>query len=219
MSNSSHSRLLPALILSLLIHALLLLGIFDELALRLAAPAAPLEVTLATQARAVTVLPATMPAARPAAHSAVAPRADSGVRKRSLPAAPAVAADTPVPESTAPALDSLRSTPLSGVDGVNADDLRAYRISLAIAARRFKHYPTVARANGWEGAPELAISIGPHRPAPEVVVVRSSGYPVLDTQAREMIAQAARLTVLPERLQGYSFRLLLSMQFSLGDDQ
>lgn len=219
MSNSSPPRLLPALFLSLLVHALLLLGVFSELAVHLAVPAAPLEVTLATRASAAGVLPAPMPVARPPARPAVAPRADDREQKRSLPVAPAPAAVAQAPESAVLEVGSLRSTPLPAVDGVNADDLREYRISLAIAARRFKHYPSVAKARGWEGTSELALSISPHWSAPEVVVVRSSGHSVLDTQAREMTAQAARLTVLPERLQGRSFRMLLSMQFSLDDDQ
>lgn len=216
MSNSSRPRLLPALILSLLLHALLLFGVFSELSLRLAAPAALLEVTLAAQASAVAVLPAPAPAARPPARSTVVPRADRREQKRSLLVAPVSAR---VPEGAASTADSRHSIPLPTDDGVTADDLRAYRISLAIAARPFKHYPAVARARGWEGAPELALSISPHWPAPEVVVVRSSGYPVLDTQAREMMARAARTTALPERLQGRSFRVPLSVQFSLDDDQ
>lgn len=220
-THSSFRRLLPALILSLLLHTLFLADVFSEFALRLAIPSAPLEVTLITPASRAEILPAPVQVARSSADSAVVSlsRFDSRARKKSPPVAPAPAVVAPAPGSAVLERGFSHTTPLAATDGVNPDDLRAYRISLAIAARRFKHYPSVAKARGWEGTSELALSSSPHWLVPEVVVVRSSGHPVLDAQAREMMAQAARSTVLPERLQGRSFQMLLSMQFSLDDDQ
>lgn len=111
------------------------------------------------------------------------------------------------------------SAPTLSNEGVNPDDLRQYRLALAIAARRFKHYPATARERGWEGTAEVALTVGVQRSVPEIALARSSGHAALDRQAQEMIAQAARATVLPERLKGRDLRLLLPVQFSLDGDQ
>ena len=103
--------------------------------------------------------------------------------------------------------------------GVSGDDLRQYRLSLAGAARRFKRYPALARQRGWEGTVEVALSVSALVPVPEVVVVRSSGRSVLDEQAVDMLAQAARVTALPEGLKARDFRIVLPVEFSLESDQ
>ena len=104
-------------------------------------------------------------------------------------------------------------------EGVSADGLRQYRLSLAISARRFKHYPALARERGWEGTAEVALDVNALLPVPEVDLVRSSGRGVLDEQALEMMTQAARVTNLPQSLKGRDFRVLLPVQFSLESDQ
>jgi protein TonB len=104
-------------------------------------------------------------------------------------------------------------------EGVSADDMRHYRLSLASAARRFKRYPALARERGWEGTAEITLNVSTLMPGPEAVLVRSSGRNLLDEQALEMIAQAARITSLPEGLKGRDFRVLLPVKFSLEGDQ
>jgi protein TonB len=52
-----------------------------------------------------------------------------------------------------------------------------------------------------------------------VVLIRSSGRDVLDAQALEMMAQAARVTTLPEGLKARDLRILLPVTFSLENDQ
>jgi len=104
-------------------------------------------------------------------------------------------------------------------EGASADDLRQYRLSLAISARRFKRYPVLARERGWEGTAEVALNVNALLPVPEVVLVRSSGQGVLDQQALEMMTQAARVTSLPPSLKGRDFRVLLPVKFSLEGDQ
>lgn len=102
-------------------------------------------------------------------------------------------------------------------EGISADGLRQYRLALAREARRFKRYPTLARERGWEGAPEVVVSISRLQALPNVALNRSSGYPLLDEQAMEMISQAVRLVALPEALQGRDIRVPVAVRFALDD--
>ena len=56
-------------------------------------------------------------------------------------------------------------------------------------------------------------------PSPEVVLVRSSGRDLLDEQAVAMLAQAARVTTLPESMRGSDFQIPLPVKFSLDELQ
>jgi len=122
------------------------------------------------------------------------------------------------PSSSTPGAVSGQA-PVGGRAGVSGDDLRQYRLSLASAARRFKRYPALASQRGWEGTVEVALNVSALAPVPEVVLVRSSGRGVLDEQALAMLAQAARVTALPEGLKARDFRIVLPVQFSLDNDQ
>ena len=103
--------------------------------------------------------------------------------------------------------------------GLSADDLRQYRVSLASAAGRFKRYPALAREQGWEGTVELAIRFHAAAMAPDVELVRSSGRDILDAQALDMLAQAARATNLPDALRGRDFAIPMPVKFSLDEVQ
>ena len=104
-------------------------------------------------------------------------------------------------------------------NGLSADDLRQYRVSLASAAGRFKRYPALAREQGWEGTVELAIRFHAAAMAPDVELVRSSGRDILDAQALDMLAQAARATNLPDALRGRDFAIPMPVKFSLDEVQ
>ena len=130
-----------------------------------------------------------------------------GIPERSLASE---SATTPAPAPAAAAAETRRV-------GVNADDLRQYRMALAIAARRFKHYPPLARERGWQGRVEVAVSVSAWQRAPAVLLIRSSGHVALDEQALAMLEQAAASTLLPESLQGRDLRVLLPIEFSLDD--
>lgn len=131
----------------------------------------------------------------------------------SVPVAPPLPAA--IPASPAPSANSAGGE--GRPEGVDADGLRQYRIDLATAARRFRVYPAVARARGWEGTVELAISFGPLLPAPLVRVTRSSGHSVLDEQALSMLTQAVRVAPVPESLRGRELNISLPIRFSLDD--
>lgn len=102
-------------------------------------------------------------------------------------------------------------------DGVRADDLRAYRIALAINAKRFKRYPPLAREQGWQGSVELAVEFQGPSPEARVSLRVASGYAILDEQALATIRQAVARTELPAGLHGKDFRLVQEIRFSLDD--
>ena len=132
-------------------------------------------------------------------------------------ATPTPLANAPASPPSAHAVGRESPEPQASGDGVNADELRRYRVALASAARRFKRYPAVAREQGWEGTVEVAIRVNSVLPAPEVVLVRSSGRELLDEQALQMMTQAARATTPPEGLRGRDFEIPLPVRFSLDE--
>ena len=125
------------------------------------------------------------------------------------------AASTSGPASLPVSSSEKSSASTSLQDGIRADDLRLYRTSLAMAARRFKRYPSLAREHGWEGTAEVAFSVTAASPVPVVKLLKSSSRPILDEQAVAMITQAAQVTSLPEGLKGKAFRIILPVEFSL----
>lgn len=234
MFDSARHRLLHALTLSLLIHAVLLLGVLSVLPLRLDVPAATINAVLHADASPAPVS-AAAPSVKPAparTRAADTPQANGrrlSVESPSLMATPPLAmkpAPTEAAVASSPVVDSRPVSPGAQSsaqslphEAVSADDLRQYRVSLAIAARRFKRYPALARERGWEGTAEVALAISAHLPEPQAVLLRSSGHAVLDQQAQEMMVQAARATALPERLKGRDLRIVLPVKFSLEADQ
>jgi protein TonB len=235
---------LRASLLSLALHSAVMLGVVPAVPLRIEMPAARLQAVLGS---ALTMPPADFPVAKakPSPKQQTRESAEGAVsRTVATVVRPAVAQhsprENPSAAQVAPNLPSARASeqvaapghavesglasavaPSSaGVNaGVSADDMRRYRLSLAISARRFKRYPALARERGWEGIVEVAIVIEPLLPAPQVNLSASSGIPLLDEQAMDTVAQAARNTLLPEGLKGRGFRVLLPVKFSLDADQ
>jgi protein TonB len=96
--------------------------------------------------------------------------------------------------------------------------LRQYRLSVAVAAKRFKGYPALARERAWEGAVEITVGYDSMLPGPQVAVAATSGIPLLDKQALSMVSQAVRITPLPEGLHGRNFSIRLPVIYSLEGD-
>jgi protein TonB len=232
---SSRRTLVQALIVSVLIHAVLLWrGVF-LLPLRLEQPATTINVVMSRGPNGDPAKPFSLPATKtltePVKPSSPIVR-NAGARPFHVPLPPSTTLAEPPAQSvtneagqTAPsapggaARGEALPTPDVTREGARADDLRQYRLSLAISARRFKRYPVLARERGWEGTAEVALNVNALLPVPEVVLVRSSGQIVLDEQALAMMTQAARVTSLPQSLQGRDFRVLLPVKFSLEGDQ
>lgn len=232
MLEPARRRIRFALTTSVLIHAGLLANLSRVSPPRLAvAKPVPLQAVINPPAQAIpdrspTPLPVVSSDAPRAAPSAASrsrvPKRAAAVRESPPANAVAVAPAQLAPERSAPphvAAAPVPSGPLAGHEGVNADDLRQYRLALAIAARRFKRYPPLARERGWEGRVEVAVSVRAWLPAPQLSLLRSSGHAVLDEQAVWIIEQASAATALPDGLRSRDFRIVLPLEFTIEDDR
>lgn len=140
-----------------------------------------------------------------------------------VPQMPQAAVDSgtkPVPAAapSAPAAASGGLLTESGASGEAADGLRAYRLSVAVQARRFKRYPAQAMASGWAGTAEVRIEVGSDgRPRP-ASIARSSGHEVLDRAALTTIDAGALRARLPDSLRGRGFAVVLPVVFNLDEE-
>jgi protein TonB len=157
------------------------------------------------------------PAASPADDSRAtrARRADSP--PRSSPPASSVAASAAGSAAAGTAAADAGAAAAPPLAGISADDLRQYRIELAIAARRYQRYPDLARERGWAGRVEVAVRVSAWQPRPHFSLARSSGHAPLDRQAVAMLEQAAAAAPLPAGLRGRDFSLVLPVEFTLDD--
>ena len=237
---ATRRTLVQALIVSLLIHAVLLVSVFRLLPVQLEVPTTTISVVMnrvsQDESAKSRVEPVAAPLAAPARPLSPVMRS---VSVQQIPVKQIPVSGNAPSTLSGPAVHPLArevgsvaqpsSNPVVGGgglspsvtlrEGVSADDMRQYRLSLASAARRFKRYPALARERGWEGTAEIALNVSTLLPVPEAELVRSSGRNLLDEQALEMITQAARITSLPDGLKGRDFRVLLPVKFSLEGDQ
>jgi periplasmic protein TonB len=103
------------------------------------------------------------------------------------------------------------------LDEANPDGIRQYRLNLAREARRFKSYPGVARERGWEGDVVVVVNTAAGAELPQVALGQSSGRPLLDEEAINLVGQAVRSAAIPDSLRGRSFALTLPIQFRLDE--
>jgi periplasmic protein TonB len=116
----------------------------------------------------------------------------------------------PESEARAAAASALQPSP-----GLDAEGLRAYRVALAGEARRYKRYPPRAIEAGWSGTTELRVSMAPGQAVPAVQLSQSSGYPVLDEAALDMLRRALPATPIPASLRERAFSVDLPIVFDL----
>lgn len=190
-----------------------------------ATPAAPLVASLRPGAAPVS------PAPIPAPHQAV-PAPKLPVPVMAMPAARELPPELPAPDtppSTTVAVAGSEApgqatsteprvavaSGLSPSAGLDADGLRSYRMALAVEARRYKRYPARAIEGGWSGTTELRISRVPGQGTPLVEVNRSSGYPLLDEAALDMVRKALPATPVPASLRDRAFAVDLPIVFDL----
>ncbi|SDI06126.1 TonB family protein [Propionivibrio dicarboxylicus] len=98
-------------------------------------------------------------------------------------------------------------------DGIDADDMRAYRFNLALAARQGLSAIAAEGDEHRQGRVDVSVTLRGSRVAAEVVVHRSSGQPALDRDAVRMMARAVALADLPRGMSGRDFRLVLPLLF------
>lgn len=102
-----------------------------------------------------------------------------------------------------------------------ADDpstVAQYRIALMEAARGLRSYPRLARENNWEGKVTVRIAVAPGGVLAALAVASSSGYPVLDQQALDMMRRAQAKTPVPAALRAREFSVEIPVIFDLRDE-
>lgn len=112
-------------------------------------------------------------------------------------------------------MPTVPATQLEPAAVVDAENLRSYRLSLALNARRFHQYPPQAIEQGHSGTAHVRIAVAQNGLPGRVDLLRSSGHDSLDREARDMLARAAQSTALPEALRGQAFAVDLPVEFSL----
>jgi TonB family protein len=135
------------------------------------------------------------------------------------PAPPAPETHAAIPE--APPVAAIEAQPASPAQAPAAAPAETvsrdqYRVQLIDEARRHKRYPPLARENNWQGDVRVAVAVGANGRA-SVTLKGSSGYEVLDRQALEMFAQAARAVPVPPALRGTEFSLEVRAVYGLED--
>jgi periplasmic protein TonB len=126
------------------------------------------------------------------------------------PSTPPLAAIDPKPAASPPA---PAPQPAQPPESLSRDQ---YRLQLIDEARRHKRYPPLARENNWQGDVRVDIAIAANG-RPTVTLKGSSGYEVLDRQALEMFAQAARSVPVPPALRGKDFSFEVRAVYGLED--
>jgi protein TonB len=149
------------------------------------------------------------------------------ITSRAAPAAPPAppAAEPPVPAATPAPAPAPVAPPVAAVkpqpsppsaeppESLSRDQ---YRLQLIGEARRHKRYPPLARENNWQGDVLVAVTVRANGRA-SLSLKESSGYEVLDRQALEMFAQAARAVAVPPALRGKEFALEVRAVYGLED--
>ena len=217
--NSCRSDIARALLLSLGLHALLLLqavpGVSSPGSQRgLNSTGSAVDATLRGMIAAPAVTPAAMnPAPVAVARAAsVNPLRSAAVRQDQ--SSPEVAVERFPDGREAPSLAGAASTaaPSDG-EAVDAGGLRQYRLSLALESRRFKRYPQEALEQRWSGTAQLRVAIAASGVPQSVQLVNSSGHEALDAAALEMTRMAALSAAVPASLRGRPFSVPLPVEF------
>lgn len=127
-----------------------------------------------------------------AARSSAAPakRAETAIPK--LPKAPAARASASTRASPNPAGGAARTAGAGAAAGAGKGQGRGKGGEGAVAARPWRTprppYPPEAKARGWQGLVSLRVKVGPNGAPLAVEVIKSSGYALLDEQARRTVA-------------------------------
>lgn len=143
--------------------------------------------------------------ATPAAFPALVEREQAPTILRDVAATPG-----PPAVSAIAAKDEPRSEPASS-EGY-ADALRSYRVALALQARRHRLYPPAAQEMGLGGRSEIEVVL-PAAAPPELRIKKTSGHPVLDQAALEMLRRSVGSVELPVLLKGRRFVFALPVEF------
>jgi len=201
--------LFRALLISLLIHAIFLLGPPAGRGFtRLQGPSVGVRGVLKArggqQLREGAAAPGPMTSSRSSGHLQSTPKL--------LPGRPMMARasqlEQPVPE--------VSST--EDLDEVNDDALRQYRLKLARAASQFLQSRALAGDYAHEGEVLVQVRLEARSPIAGVALGASSGDRELDSAALAMVTRAVRVAPIPEGLRGRSLVLALPIRYSAGEE-
>lgn len=93
--------------------------------------------------------------------------------------------------------------------------LAEYGRELGKRAQQLSIYPTLALYRGWEGRVGVLVKYNRNGVAYQISVKDSSGQPILDNQALEMVKKACADFALPTKLVGKAFSVVLPIDFIL----
>ncbi|UCV08843.1 hypothetical protein [Dechloromonas denitrificans] len=136
---------------------------------------------------------------------------------------PITTIDIPLGRAAGPSAEMRRSQVVSATpmrelaDAPSEDGVRQYRLSLARAARSYKQYPASAREGALEGDVVVTVSAAVGVGAPVVALGRSSGQPLLDSLALDLMVKATAQAPLPDILRGKQFVISVPVQYRQND--
>ena len=223
--HNDYGLLWRALVISLLVHAILLLQPgFDQIhsntngGTSMLALLKPKSVTTHANAQLNTTQPK---------HSAsrviekVTAKADSSAESTSESTQSAVKASEGVQVNTAG--NPGKSSPIGpGTTSVSemdsTEDRKSYLFAIAAEARRVKKYPPRAFAAGWTGTAEIRVTVTKGGAVQSPQLQKSSGYNEIDNAALSLIAIALKHTPLPDSLRSHPFEFIIPVSFNINDE-
>lgn len=109
------------------------------------------------------------------------------------------------------------TSPPSSFGGNNFKAKLDYETSLLAWLERYKHYPSIARRNGYEGFIEIEFIIDKDGNVLSQNILKSSKFNILNKAAEKMIKRASPLPPIPEaiRFNEDSFRFVVPVSFTL----
>jgi protein TonB len=165
---------------------------------------------------------------KPAVPDKVAPKASEPAPKAApKSAAPEAKAEPkPVPATASEAKAEPKqeepkasTAPPAAASGASDAEIvalvRSYENQLAVAAQKFKRYPSEAMEQKWEGTARVKVHIGADGKIAGVDMVSSSGHDMLDEQARITINKAKPFVQIPAALRGKAFDAEIRVVFTL----
>ncbi len=233
--------LVPALAVSIALHAVLLAGLPELWTFSDPPTPSPLTAWLApgvqpahVAERPQTEAPKPVVEAAPRPRTTAKPAPTMATSERDAPAqmaAPPVQEAIPAervsvatsasavgPKSgpaAAPAETAVALAAPAGEAPPDLGSLAQYRLALIGAAKRHKTYPPRAIDRGLEGRVDVRLVIGADGGPARVLVRRSSGHDVLDRQALELMRTASGLTPVPPALRNREFAVEVPVLYEL----
>jgi protein TonB len=119
----------------------------------------------------------------------------------------------PVPSSALPHPLALKKEP--SVPAVEWSLLLTYGQSISKEIKRYQKYPPVAQRRGWEGTAEVLLQIAADGKVTSITLGKTSGRPVLDDEALNMVRKASPLPQAPQNLRGRELTVTVPIVFKL----